>query len=527
MTQLRALSTVLVSLAASSIALVSGCDGDPQPADAALGAGDAMSALDAGLLADAAGGGLGSCAAPRRVTLTLDEVTSVSGDTSGAAPGSLELGAACRNADVSARPPQEVIAVEVPGTGDIGVQFDLTVGTAIDFDTVVELRTACETAPVGADACFDDVADDELRSAGAFMATGGSTIYLVVSGYPDSSTGAATEGEYTMQLVATANAAPTLTGATARRVDDDRLEIFVTGMDPDANAVGVGVQLLGADDALIPLEAATPTDVGPYTFLFDAEVTTTSFTLERVTAPGSADFDGIGAATRLRLFTYDLYGARSATRDVTVEMVSEVGFGSSCDDTHLCRAPNECTAGTCVASADTLALCRAARAVTLSAPTGAAPSVHTERVTLASGVGAVPGLRCEYTADAAEQVLAVTVPEGSFDLVASTNLAANAIDLDTIVYVRSTCADDTSELSCDDDYAGAPEGDYRSEVILEAATAGTYYVFVDGYAPFDAATAVSIELRLRPLLAAGQACDPTGVQNRCTDGVCPAAAMCP
>ena len=486
-----------------------------------------MPSSDAGAV-DAAVMGLGTCAAPRRVTLALGETMTLSGNTTGGVAGPLMLSAACTNPEVTARPPQEVVAVEVPGSGDVGIAFDLTNGTAVAFDTVVEIRTACETTPTSFEACFDDVAEDEVRSAGAFTATGGTTIYLVVSGY-EGTEGAMSSGDYTLELEAQPNAAPTLTAATARRVDDDRLEIFATGMDADTNVTGVGFQLLASDGTPIALDAAMADDLGPYFYPFDLEVTTGSFAMQLATAPGSADFDGIGSATTLRLFTYDAYGARSATRDVVIDMVSEVGFGGSCDPTRLCRAPNTCEAGTCVASSETLALCGAATAITLAAPTPSEPSVTTQVVSLAEGVGIASGTGCEYTADARERVLAVTVPDGSWDLIASTNVAANPIDLDTVLYVRSSCENETTELVCDDDYVGAPEGDYRSLALVEGASPGTHYVFVDGYAPFEAATSVSVELRLRAVLAAGAACDPMAQDNRCATGECPATgtAVCP
>jgi hypothetical protein len=530
MTQLRSSRTrswLTASIVLAS--LTAACGGTEAPADAGA-ADDAAAPPDAGPTNDTGPtSGLGTCAAPRRVTLALGEAMTITGDTRDGEAGPLSLGDACRNVDSTTVPPQEVIAVEVPGSGEVGVAFDLTEGTTATFDTVVEVRTACETTPTSVESCFDDADETEPRSAGAFSAMGGSTIYLVVSGYAMSPSGGAASGAYTMRIEAQSNAAPTLTAATARRVDDDRLEVFATGMDADTNVVGVGLQLLASDGSTIPLDAAVPDDVGPYYYPFDLEVTTASFAMQRATAPGSADFDGIGGATSLRVFTYDVYGVRSATRELTIDMVSEVGFGGSCDATHLCRAPNLCEAGLCVASPETLALCGAATAVTLSAPAGSEPSVTMQSISLAPGVGIATGQGCEYTSDATEKILAVTVPAGAFDLVATTNLASNPAELDTVLYVRTSCENETTELVCDDDYAGAPDGDYRSFAVVENVTAGTHFVFVDGYAPFDAATTIALELRLRPVLATGASCDPAGVQNRCASGACPAGASptCP
>lgn len=528
LSSLRNLLPLGVALAAASAAA---CGGGEQPVDAAMGNDAPMSMNDTGGGGDpdaASTSSLGTCAAPRMVSLTLGEPQTITGTTSGGPAGPLDLGADCGDPMAAMRPPQEVLAIEVPGTGEVGIAFDLTGGTPENFDTVVQLRTACETIPTEADSCFDDPAFGEVRSAGSFIATGGSTIYLVVTGFPGGM-GTVASGAYSMLIQAEANSAPTLTAATARRVDDDRLEIFATGMDAQSNVVGVGVQLLGAGGMPIPADAAMAEDLGPYFFAFDAEITMAAFADALATAPGSADLDGVGTATGLRLFTYDFYGARSATRDVTIDMVSEVGFGTACDATHLCRAPNVCEAGMCVASAGTLAVCAAATAVALEAPTGATPTVSMQSVMLGTGEGETTGTGCEYTADATEKVLNVTVPAGSFDLIATTNLAGNPVDLDTVVYVRSTCSNDTTELTCDDDYAGAPDGDYRSFAVVENVAAGTHAVFIDGYAPFEMATTVAVELRLRPVLATGAACDPMGEMNRCMGGACPAsgAAVCP
>jgi hypothetical protein len=527
MTSLSHAKRLVAPLATLALASLSpACGGGSTPvADGGVDA-SSMSMDDTGVRTDTGPvGSLGTCTMPRMVSLTLGTPTTVTGSTAGGPEGPLSLGACGANPMSTTRPPQEVLAIQVPGSGEVGISFDLTGGTLEGFDTVVQVRTTCETTPTDpATTCFDDASLGETRSAGAFVATGGSTVYLVVTGFP----GAMTDrGAYEVVLEAQPNAAPTLTAATARRVDDDRLEIFATGMDADTNVVGVGVQFLGADGMPIPADATMPMDVGPYFLAFDAEVTTASFTDQLVTGPGSADVDAVGTAVSLRLFTFDAFGARSATRDATIGMVSEVGFGQACDAMRLCRAPNTCEGGMCVASAETVALCAAATAVTLDAPTGSTPTTSTQTVMLAPGVGIASASMCEGSA-ATERVLAVTVPSGAFDLVATTAVAANPADLDTVVHIRSACENETTELVCGDD-VDFDADDYRSLADVLDVAAGTYYVFVDGYDPFDAATTVAVELQLRPVLATGAACDPMGVLNRCAMAACPAsgAAVCP
>jgi hypothetical protein len=120
------------------------------------------------------------------------------------------------------------------------------------------------------------------------------------------------------------------------------------------------------------------------------------------------------------------------------------------------------------------------------------------------------------------------MPAGAFDLVATTAVAANPPDLDTVVYIRSSCENETTELVCGDD-VDADADDYRSLADVLDVAAGTYFVFVDGYDSFDVATPVAVEIQLRPVLAAGAACDPTGTLNRCAMAACPTsgAAVCP
>lgn len=528
MTSLRTSSQItapLATLVLAGLASACGGGGDPVVADGGTDA-PPMGLVDTGPQSDGGSmSSLGTCAMPRMVSLTMGMPTTVTGNTAGGPDGMLALGACGANPMSTVRPPQDVLAIQVPGSGDVGISFDLTGGTAMDFDTVVQVRTACETTPTDpATSCFDDVSLAETRSAGSFMATGGSTVYLVITGFPGATTD---RGAYEVVLEARPNAAPTLTSATARRVDDDRLEIFATGADADANVVGVGVQFLAADGMPIPADGTMPMDVGPYLLAFDEEVTTTAFTDQLVTGPGSADVDVVGTAVGLRIFAYDAFGARSATRDVTIGMVSEVGFGQACDDTRICRAPNVCEAGTCVPSAETVALCRAAAAVTLEAPTGSTPTTSMQTVMLAPGAGIVSASMCARSA-ATERVLAVSVPAGTFDLVATTAVAANPPELDTVLHIRSTCENEATELVCGDDVDFDAE-DYRSLADVLDVAEGTYYVFVDGYAAFDAVTPVSVALQLRPVLMTGAACDPMGVMNRCAAAACPTSgpAVCP
>ena len=66
----------------------------------------------------------------------------------------------------------------------------------------------------------------------------------------------------------------------------------------------------------------------------------------------------------------------------------------------------------------------------------------------------------------------------------------------------------------------------RSRVEVRDVTEGDYYAFVESFN--GAGGPVQVQASLRPVLAAGEACDPAGVLNRCAGAACSAATMmCP
>ena len=75
-----------------------------------------------------------------------------------------------------------------------------------------------------------------------------------------------------------------------------------------------------------------------------------------------------------------------------------------------------------------------------------------------------------------ETVYELTLAEDS-DVFLTTNLPG--VRLDTVLHVRSTCDDDTTEVGCNDDYGDWTIGESQSELELTGLAAGTYYVFVD------------------------------------------------
>lgn len=464
---------------------------------------------------------LATCAAPRTVALVAGTPSVVMGDLSRGVSGPLDLGESCFGGpDVPAadRLAQDVIAVTIPGSGMVNVSFDTRDGTGEDTDTFVQVRTTCATIPGPLHTCFDDSGED-VRSSGAFAAMGGSTVFLVVSSAP--------AGTYEMTIQTEgANVAPTLTAGTAVRVGSERFRINLTGGDADVNATGYYLELLDAGGMPISF-SETETFLGPVAIDFDAAPTAATFTDQASVLVGSARVPAFGRAVSARVSVVDRFGLLSAP--LTIAITDVGGLGQACDGTE-CAGALVCTAAVCTASPATTAACAAATAVTLTAPTATTPSVSTQSVMLAAGEGAVAGsCGVDSAGGGTERLFNVTVPAGTFDLIVTTNVAATAAAVDTVAYIRSTCADDTSELTCNDDYDDAPMGDVRSTAIAEGVTAGTYTVVIDTFEALEAAATVGAEFRLRAVLAAGAACDPMGVMNRCATSACPAsgAAVCP
>jgi hypothetical protein len=97
--------------------------------------------------------------------------------------------------------------------------------------------------------------------------------------------------------------------------------------------------------------------------------------------------------------------------------------------------------------------------------------------------------------------------------------------IDTVIYVRRTCVDPSTEIACIDDLDGL-----RAHVEILAIPAGTYAIFDERYGMMTAMpVTVPLTVTLRPVLATGAACDPAGAMNRCAMGPCPAmgTAVCP
>lgn len=448
-------------------------------------------------------GGGGECDA-RAETLTMGAQT-LTGDTTGRA-SALALGD-CGDAPA----PQEILALTLPGSGDLAVTFTLdTEGTA-EFDSVVQLRpTSCTSA---ADAvCFDD-AGGSLLSGGTFIAEGGSTVHLIVSGF-----GADDAGAWQMDLDVAAATAPTLESGSAYTVDGDRFELELVGGDAEGNALFYEMQLLDDADAEIPIAALDGETTIQLGFLNDLEGQT-SFTALSSLSGLSSEVPEFFDATSVRVTVFDATDLASDPLTLPMVALTSGGPGATCDDraTVYCEHNHECTDSTCSLTADGASACGGAASVTL-AP-GAATVTATETASLEPGDGA---LRAACGATLGDEALfEVTVP-AAHDLIVTTDKAANE-GVDSVVYVMETCGSAADESRCNDDIS---DENLLSAVTLLAPGAGTYTVAVESFGGVDEATDIEVDISLRPVLAAGLPCDDAEVMNRCADGAC-TGGTCP
>jgi len=131
--------------------------------------------------------------------------------------------------------------------------------------------------------------------------------------------------------------------------------------------------------------------------------------------------------------------------------------------------------------------------------------------------------------DGEELALAFWV--GARSRVSFTTEAGASFDGDTLLYVRTSCADPDTEIACNDDI-DTDMGRYASAVVLDDVAAGTQlYVFVDTWGEDGPGIDFAIEGTIRPIRDVGEPCDPFALADVCAPGaICPAgtciAAVC-
>jgi len=464
---------------------------------------------------------------------------SVSGDTSAVDTGAVDLGADCGNAMAARFAPQEVVAYTVPGTVPIAVEFTTAAdGTADDFDTLIQVRSDCTMLPPNdPQSCFDDIdpGGGDFRSRGAIAAMGGDTVFFIVTGYAETPVDGYTDrGAWTLEVTARQNTAPTLTGGTMRIIDGE-FEGNLQGMDPDGDIDGW--QAIFLDDAGDPvdLNGDMMPDTEGFFFRFDEPVDgmtdidayTTIDVIDE--GPPPVTFYELimdSGATQIEAWLIDRIAAESAHMTFSIDQPTVVGIGETCDDVDIvCSRDLDCISSTCEWPAAVTAACMGATAVDMArADTTATTDTQSGTVEMAAGdfVGS-----CGNTASGGETLYNVRVRGGgTYDLIASTNNAATG-DADTVVYIRSTCEDTSTEEACHDDVDGmAMPPELASTAEALDISSGFYTVIVEVFGGAMMSTPFDLDLSVRPVLATGATCDVAEVDNRCAGGAC-AAGTCP
>ncbi len=183
----------------------------------------------------------------------------------------------------------------------------------------------------------------------------------------------------------------------------------------------------------------------------------------------------------------------------------DLGPATLCGDGVL-TAPEQCDDGNTTAGDGCDATCNVEASV---CPGGAAPRTLTPGTNLhgdTTGVASAASGSCGG-GTSGENTFVFTVYEES-DVALTTDFPATAFN--AAVYVRSACADRTTELGC---AAAAPAGD---TLTLSALPAGTYFAFVDGAGGESGAYEVGITVTRR--IPVGGTCDPMGATGACVDG---------
>lgn len=503
--------------------VLSGCPSEPvNPFDAGADAGGSPTdtGTDTGGGTDAPTVVATSCTAPRDATLAAG-VNMLSGNSSGM--GMVLSRGGCGG---TALAPQEIIEVTIPGaaTESTGVRFSLQLaGTAETFDTVVEVRETCADAATAL--CFDDFNGD-YRSAGAFSAPGGSTRYFVVTGFaPPFMAGNTSSGPWQMGVEIVPNQhAPVLTSATVLTIGSN-VRLGVVGSDADGDANFARVTFLDAGGTPVPFDLDADTDTPDVTDVFfelDAPLGATAGEATSELAE-LADFAGWANVVTATVVVIDDFQAESAEVTATEMTGMYADVGDACDATNVCRAGILCETAVCTIPAPVLAVCDAATTLALTPGTPA-----TTVVTVPTGDGVITNTDggCTDSLVAGEALVDITLPTGTWDLVANTAGAMTA-DTDTVLFLVRTCGDTGSQVACTDD---EETGTIESSLLeVSALTAGDYTLVVEVYGGADAATPVNLSVSLLEVLATGATCDPAGVANRCATGVCPATgtAVCP
>jgi len=497
-----------------------GCDSEPPPVDGGF---------DAGFEVDA--GQPLTCSSVMQLTGLLDGSVTATFDTSMTLTRPRDLGLVCGNTDPELRwAPQEVIEFTVPGDPGSTYAVEFTTnqpGTDANFNTVVQVRDSCEIAPTSAfpPACFNDIARDEFRTNGSATVAGGSVLFFIVTGFSEPPAEQMTVDSGTVEVSFTVRGAepPTITGGFFRLANDDS-RIQLTGMDPNADVRGVGLNFYGPDGELLDIygDGQATEDGDVYVVNFDSPAATgfdwTGGAWVRGAEVNLAAYLRGRRASQVRYRVFDAAWGISEPFDVTIDEATLVGIGETCDDENFCRPEMVCSSGACVPGTAIGQLCDRATDIVVPATPEMGATI-TQMGTTGGGMGLIT-VDAACVADpngtiGAETVYKLDVAVDNFDLDLSTDNPGTGMT-DTILYVRGECPDSGSVLACNDDAAPM---NLQSTITLTDLTAGTYYVFVERYGGLMSGTvAHSLDVTVTPVVPMGGVCDPA--TTRCAAGTC-------
>jgi len=440
----------------------------------------------------------------------------------------VDIGMSCGNPDSDEWAPQQVVQVTVPGTGKKSLAVDTRRAATDDgFLTVVQVRRTCDTLPTTSipPHCIGPT-NTELQARGVFPVEGGETLFLVFTGYPgfdgqqlEDGTTVTSRGRMSVKLDVADAKVPVLTSAEANFVGK-AFELRLAGTDDDEDAIGGVAELLAADGSIIDINGDGRGD--------DQDVIADSF--DGLTAPldtfdhtitiagAREDFERLGV-TKVRVRALDETYWTSEPRELSIGQLTAVGVNGTCNATARCSPGLTCDAGTCLAPAAATNSCAAGTDVALAPPDDlTAASIVVPSQVLTSGNGGLEAT-CAPTAGK-ELVYNIAVPAtGKWDLVATTAVGRVPVATDTVLSIRSSCADSSTELACNDEIA--VQQDSRSLVTAEVTGLGAAYVVADYYQGIASGTKTfSIQFTLRPVLTSGATCDADQRLNRCDRGYC-------
>jgi len=430
---------------------------------------------------------------------------------------------------------QEVVEFHVPGTGPQGVQFSTSnTMTTSNFNTLIQLREGdCRAIPTASfpPSCFDDVSQTNLAAEGGITVMGGTTLYVIVTGYsnPPAGQNAVSEGMVHVDFAVAPNTPPTLVSGYAKFAGGNTF-VETVATDPEGPIAGYAIGFIVAAGRVDINGDGVGNDEDVLRITFDsidraAPMYTGHSEINAMVTYALQNFCEQNGCTQIVLRVFDAQYAVSNAIMVPATVEPFSGIGGVCDGMlHLCPAGLTCTTGACTALAAATAECATPMELTFPDPSmGAQMAIGTG--TVGSGAGVFTA-SCAAT-PGREQIFHIAVPAGTYDL-ALTTAPGTAAAADTVLSLRSVCADGSTELmgGCNDDIDRAGRN-YRSAFTVQNLATGDYFALVEAFGT-GGATPYQLTATLTPVFATGHACDPAMTNYRCATGACGAAShVCP